>query len=40
MFYRYISENLTAYINKGEEDAGSVGFDYYRDKLLTFKPLL
>ena len=28
MFYRYISENLAAYINKGEEDAGSVGFDY------------
>ena len=28
MFYRYISENLTAYINEGEEAAGSVGFDY------------
>lgn len=30
MFYRYISENLTAYINEGEEAAGSVGFDYAR----------
>ncbi len=28
MFYRYISENLTAYINEGEEDAGNKGFDY------------
>ncbi len=28
MFYRYISENLTNYINKGEHDAGNVGFDY------------
>ena len=28
MFYRYISENLTAYINKGELEAGSVDFDY------------
>ena len=30
MFYRYISENLTAYINEGEEAAGNVGFDYAR----------
>ena len=28
MFYRYISENLTAYINSGEEAAGNKGFDY------------
>lgn len=28
MFYRYISENLTTYINEGEEAAGNVGFDY------------
>lgn len=28
MFYRYISENLTAYINEGEHDAGDVSFDY------------
>ena len=30
MFYRYISENLTAYINDGEEAAGNKGFDYSR----------
>ena len=28
MFYRYISENLTAFINQGEEEAGDVEFDY------------
>lgn len=28
MFYRYISENLTNYINEGEIEAGKVGFDY------------
>ena len=28
MFYRYISENLTNYINEGEIEAGSEGFDY------------
>lgn len=28
MFYRYISENLTEYINKGERDAGDADFDY------------
>ncbi len=28
LFYRYISENLTSYINRGEQDAGSTGFDY------------
>ena len=28
MFYRYISENLTEYINKGEHEAGNTDFDY------------
>ena len=28
MFYRYISENLTNYINAGEREAGDVDFDY------------
>ena len=28
MFYRYISENFTHYINKGENDAGAEDFDY------------
>lgn len=28
MFYRYISENLSTYINKGEWDAGNQSFDY------------
>jgi len=28
MFYRYISENLTNYINEGEADAGNAGFNY------------
>ena len=28
MFYRYISENLTNYINKGEHAAGNADFDY------------
>jgi len=28
MFYRYISENLTAYINAGERAAGDADFDY------------
>lgn len=28
MFYRYISENLAAYINKGEWNAGNTSFDY------------
>ena len=30
MFYRYISENLTNYINTGERDAGNEEFDYAR----------
>lgn len=28
LFYRFISENLTAYINKGEHEAGEAEFDY------------
>ena len=28
MFYRYISENLAAYINEGEREAGNASFDY------------
>ena len=32
MFYRYISENLTAYINDGEIEAGNTSFDYAKLK--------
>lgn len=28
LFYRYISENLTEYINHGEREAGNTSFDY------------
>lgn len=28
MFYRYISENLTSYINTGEAEAGNPDFDF------------
>ena len=28
MFYRYISENITNYINEGEHEAGNLNFDY------------
>ena len=28
LFYRYISENLTNYINIGEHEAGNIDFDY------------
>lgn len=28
LFYRFISENLTAYLNKNEHDAGDMSFDY------------
>lgn len=28
LFYRYISENITAYINAGEHEAGDASFDY------------
>lgn len=30
MFYRYISENLSGYINKGERDSGNPDFDYVK----------
>ena len=30
LFYRFISENLTAYINKGEHEAGETDFNYAR----------
>lgn len=30
LFYRFVSENLTAYINKGEHESGDSGFDYAR----------
>lgn len=32
MFYRYISENLTAYVNTGEIEAGNTDFDYAKMK--------
>lgn len=28
LFYRYISENLTDYINRGEHETGNIDFDY------------
>ena len=28
MFYRYISDNITDYINRGEHEAGDISFDY------------
>ena len=28
LFYRFISEDLTSYINKGEWDSGNAGYDY------------
>lgn len=28
LFYRYISENLTTYLNRGEWEAGNTDFDY------------
>ena len=31
MFYRYISENLTNYINEGEHEAGNLQFDYGKE---------
>lgn len=30
LFYRFISENLTVYINKGEHESGETEFDYAR----------
>lgn len=31
LFYRYISENLTTYLNKGEWEAGNIEFDYAKN---------
>ena len=28
LFYRYISENITDYINKNEHEAGNISFNY------------
>lgn len=38
LFYRFISENLTAYINEGERRAGEANFDYTKlpDKQAEF----
>lgn len=30
LFYRYISENFTNYVNKGELEAGNIDFDYIK----------
>ncbi len=30
LFYRYISENLSNYINEGEREAGDAAFDFAR----------
>ena len=35
LFYRYISENFTNYVNQGELEAGNISFDYI--KLLDEK---
>lgn len=40
LFYRYISENLTTYLNKGEWEAGNTDFDYAKisdDEALRVK---
>ena len=31
LFYRFISENITAYVNKLQEDAGITGYDYTKE---------
>lgn len=38
MFYRYISENITNYINEGERKAGDTGFDYAKLKDSDAEP--
>ena len=38
MFYRYISENITNYINEGERKAGDTGFDYAKLKDSEAEP--
>lgn len=43
MFYRYISENLTNYINKVQHDAGDTAFDYAKmsdDEAMSAKKYL
>lgn len=43
MFYRYISENLTNYINKVQHDSGDTSFDYARmsdDETMSAKSYL
>lgn len=43
MFYRYISENLTNYINKVQHDSGDTSFDYARmsdDEAMSAKSYL
>lgn len=34
LFYRFISENLTIYLNKAEAIAGNTNFDYARSKMM------
>ena len=38
MFYRYISENITNYINDGERKAGDTNFDYAKLKDSDAEP--
>ena len=38
MFYRYISENITNYINEGERKAGDTSFDYVKLKDSEAEP--
>ena len=38
MFYRYISENITNYINEGERKAGDTSFDYTKLKDSEAEP--
>ena len=44
LFYRYISENLTNYINRGEVEAGNTDFDYSllndEDAIVTKEDLI
>jgi type I restriction enzyme M protein len=38
LFFRYISENITAYINEGEHEAGFPAFDIHRFPMQKRKP--
>ena len=38
MFYRYISENLTSYVNSGEQEAGNNAFDYAKMPDAEIRP--